>query len=161
MPLFCFEDHLTVSSLCSLPSGVIVSQRAIDDPSKLGGAATFSPGPYQVLGRENAPEPYQMKEPGQYRGVGTAAVVHPPAVGQHVQQPGVLERFDGSGRGIGFCPRSPAIRRFQPENHSLVCKSMRRWLNGFASLRINERIVYGISHHANGPVSQIRQEYRL
>ena len=80
MPLFCFEDHLTVSSLCSLPSGVIVSQRAIDDPSKLGGAATFSPGPYQVFGRENAPEPYQMEEPGQYRGVETAAVVHPPAV---------------------------------------------------------------------------------
>ena len=85
----------------------------------------------------------------------------PPCGRQHVQQPGVLERFDGSGRGIGFCPRSPAIRRFQPENHSLVCKSMRRWLNSFASLRINERIVYGISHHANGPVSQMPQEYRL
>ncbi len=77
MPLFCFEDHLTVSSLCSLLSGVIVSQRAKDDPSKLGGAATFSPGPYQVFGRENGPEPYQMEEPAQYRGVGTAPVVHP------------------------------------------------------------------------------------
>ena len=90
MPLFCFEDHLTVSSLCSLLSGVVVSQRAIDDPSKLAGTATFSPGPYQVIGRENGPEPYQMEEPAQYRGVGTAPVVHSPAVGQHVQQLGVL-----------------------------------------------------------------------